>query len=132
MVKVPVEERNIVRVYELPNIKQDTIYVNTLVWIAKSFKSSRSVIEYKDKENGIIIGNGNIKYWQGILLSTLYFQIKINIKDYKIRITYDNLQSESLDIKKYVKTQKQINVIKPNVEKINISLINSIKKEDDF
>ena len=49
-------------IVEVAGVSKDVLYSNGLIWFAETFKDSRSVIEAKDREAGMIIGNGIINY----------------------------------------------------------------------
>jgi len=86
-------------VVELPNMNQKQIYDQSKIWMAKSFKSSNSVIQYEDVNTGTIIGKGNMKYpckgtWNCLanVDNLILFTIKVDTKDNKARITFNDLQ----------------------------------------
>jgi len=45
------------KIVELGKTKAD-IFNSSMQWVAQSFKSAKAVIQYSDKESGIINGNG--------------------------------------------------------------------------
>lgn len=85
------------RIVDVPNVKQDMVYEGARQWVAKSFKSANSVIQYQDKSTGSIIGKGNIDYpCQGIeclasAKSTIEFTLKVDSKDNKARVSFNDL-----------------------------------------
>ncbi len=78
-------------VKEIQMLKDD-IYNNTLLWMAESFRSSKAVIDLKDRELGTIVGNGvvDIKIGWGVY-TPARFKLKIDIKDNKYRLTFINV-----------------------------------------
>lgn len=85
------------RIVEIPNVKQDLIYEGSRQWVAKSFKSANSVIQYQDKSTGSIIGKGNMPFtctgWtcaNGLPYS-LDFTFKVDAKDNKARVSFSDL-----------------------------------------
>lgn len=54
--QVPISEY--VEVVELPNMNKNQIFNSSKIWIAKSFKSSNSVVQYEDAATGTIVGKG--------------------------------------------------------------------------
>lgn len=83
------------------NLSKNDIYNGTLLWLAETFKSSKSVIELKDKELGKIIGNialdlniDRLGIWP--VYQTYEFSLKIDIKDNKYRLTFTNVNDVSL------------------------------------
>src|SRR3972149_2220357 len=96
---IPSDSTTVQRVIEVPGIPKDIIYERSRIWIAKTFRSSKAVIEYENKETGVIIGNGIIHYINkkidpfGIYAAEIpvRFTMEENIRDGKIKITFDNL-----------------------------------------
>jgi len=60
-------------------------------WLTKTFRSSKSVIQYQDKEEGIIIGKGFTPIRMGLVPIDAWFTIKIENKENKSRITINDL-----------------------------------------
>lgn len=65
--------------------------------MAKEFKSSKQAIEFESKDSGIIMGNGKIPYKTGFWAKLMgdiqiYFVMKEEIKDNKIRVTFEKLR----------------------------------------
>lgn len=91
------EERTIVQVYEAPGFTKDQLYTTARMWIAQNFKSAKAVIEYENKDEGTIIGNGNIPFpckgfdCLGFGDTRVPFTMKVETKDGKIRITFTNI-----------------------------------------
>jgi Domain of unknown function (DUF4468) with TBP-like fold len=82
-------------IIEYPGLTKDVIFTRTLKWIANNFKSAKHVIEYQDKDAGVIVGNGvtDIKAEGALLGVNLEFTINIDIKDYKARYRFINLNT---------------------------------------
>lgn len=93
-------EKTLEIITEAPDFTKDQIFTGSKVWIAENFKSAKSVIEYENKEDGVIIGNGSTSYpctgmeclqagaatdWK------LNFTMRIDAKDNKFRTTFTNL-----------------------------------------
>lgn len=92
------EERTIVQVYEAPDYTKEQIYAATKMWIAENFKSAKAVIEYENKDEGTIIGNGIIRYPCGGAFSciakadwTVPFTMRVESKDGRFRLTFTNI-----------------------------------------
>lgn len=86
------------RIVEIPNVKQDVIYENSRQWVAKSFKSANSVIQYQDKTAGSIIGKGNVDFscanflkCYGRTQPVLEFTFQIDAKDEKARVSFSDI-----------------------------------------
>lgn len=77
---------------------KNKIFEESKIWIAKSFKSANSVIQYSDKETGSIIGKGTIKYpCDGVIDCGAFgedivnFTIKIDVKENKARVVFSDI-----------------------------------------
>jgi len=91
------EEMKTEKVYDVPGFKRDQIFTSSRMWIAENFRSAKAVIEYENKDEGTIIGNGNIKYpcknieclakadWR------VSFTMRVDTKDDKFRLTFTNV-----------------------------------------
>lgn len=94
----PVADLTIQKVIDVPGTSKDQIYDKSRIWIAKNFRSSKVVIEYENKETGVIVGNGIINYPVSGFMDAISkegwkvrFTMKEDIKDNKIRVTFENL-----------------------------------------
>jgi len=80
----------VIRDFEMP---RDRLFDTALLWLAESARSSKSVIDLKDKELGTIIGNGTstlgIAWGVNVPMS---FKLKIEVKDNKYRLTFSQVQ----------------------------------------
>ena len=82
---------------EVP-LAKNNIYDQTVIWMAESFKSSKAVVEIKDKELGVIVGNASVNAnisiakWLPPVYNLFTFKIKIEIKDGKFRMTFSNVK----------------------------------------
>jgi hypothetical protein len=123
-------------------IQKDKIYRQTKIWIAENFRSAKAVTEYDDKEQGTIIGNGNIKYpcagldcvakhdW------SVHFTMRVDTKDEKFRLTFSNLRISwppRVDSLGYhsayegpINLMSNLNVIKPKLLEFGDQIASSI------
>ena len=97
MATVKEEDKTFSKVYNTPGFSKEQLYEGGKIWIANTFKSAKAVIEYDNKENGTIIGNGYIKYpcngldciakgnWK------IGFTMKYEAKDERFRLTFESL-----------------------------------------
>lgn len=82
------------QIVECQGKTKEQLYVILNYWVTATFNDANSAIKLNDKENGcIIVGGyvGNAAYHMGGMSTysiSLRPIIKIDIKDYKIRITY--------------------------------------------
>src|SRR5690606_19003011 len=122
-------DRTFSSVVEAPGYTKDQIYQATKVWIAENFRSAKSVIELDSEKDGVIIGNGVIKYpCSGISCIAkndwkVPFTMRVDMKDQKFRISFSNIRltwpaSYSSGISSAahdgpVSTQGDMNAIKP-------------------
>jgi len=83
------------RVVEVENMSKDEIFVKSMEWFSRTFKESKSVIDYQDKEAGKIIGNGAVvHYFNMIVNGQVKFSVKIEAKENRSRITLSNFSSK--------------------------------------
>ena len=78
-------------VIEITGMKKDAIYLLISDWASTNFVSSKSAIDYQDKESGVISGKGNFP--AGV--NTIQSHFKIEIKDEKLRYTFTDFVSLS-------------------------------------
>ncbi len=103
------ESDNYIKVYEdLPYSKNElSIIANK--WMVGVFGSAKSVIQFSDKEEGIIIGKYNLHYApemysNGVILRSgieAYALIEISVKDNKTRIQIKPIGSWTVQEEKY-------------------------------
>ncbi len=92
-------------VFTAPGMPQDSIYEGVKIWIAENFKSSKAVIEYDNKAEGRLIGNGAAPYIcapPGVKASyscsikqaywLVLFTMRVDVKEEKYRLSFTNLQ----------------------------------------
>jgi len=96
----PVE---LTEVVEVGNKDQETIYNRTRQWFSQYFVSGKSVIDYEDKKEGTIIGNGIASIGSdpfGLIQYKIEYNVRIDTKDGKFRaltkiIKHTNTDSKS-------------------------------------
>lgn len=113
------------RVVDVPGASKDKIYDGTRMWIAENFHSAKAVLEYENKEQGTLIGNGNIKYpCQGIdCLAksdwSVHFTMRVDTKDGRFKLAFSNLRlswpaSSMMPANNVpLRTQGELDTIKP-------------------
>ncbi|MDZ8118492.1 DUF4468 domain-containing protein [Pontiella agarivorans] len=82
-------------VVTLTDHSSEDIYTGLKLWVAENLKSAKAVIDYEDKEKGIIICNGivpNIILKSGLSSIALQaeFKMKIEVKEGKARFTFSD------------------------------------------
>lgn len=70
------------------------VYERALQWIATNFRSSKAVLEYQNKEEGKIIGNGTTNFTMSLMDYPCYFTMQIDIKEGKYKVLFDNLHQD--------------------------------------
>lgn len=95
--EAPESEKTFERIVEVPGATKDRIFESTKIWIAQNFRSAKAVLEYENKAEGRIIGNGAINYpcsgmeclakgdWK------VMFTMQVDIKEQKFKQTFSNL-----------------------------------------
>ena len=90
---LPEVDRELIIYYDYNDLSKEIIYNRTISWIADSYKSPKSVIEFNDKDIGKIVIRGETDFkWQSFVGSALphicRYKFIIDIKDNKIRLTF--------------------------------------------
>lgn len=118
------------RIYEVAGDSKAELYVKSIEWLIDSFKDAKSVIQFKDKEEGIIVGkylmcSTKIGSGSGAYYEDLYAKIKINTKDNATRLIIEplgewNYDSGSLTVRNYSKNNAidEINGLIESYEKM--------------
>jgi len=73
---------------------KDEVFIKTMKWMTKTFQSAKAVIEYQDKEAGIVTGNGRLDMHNPVEQVYLDFVLTVEIKEGKVRLSFENLASE--------------------------------------
>ena len=86
-------------VTSVEGVGRDALYDGTKLWIAENFRSAKAVIDFENKEQGIIICNGvlpNIILDTGLVKmpQNASFKMKVEIKDAKMRLSFTQFQIE--------------------------------------
>ena len=97
MAPVADADRELVVVHDVPGVTKDRIFESSKIWIAENFRSAKKVIEYENKKDGVLIGNGAIKFpcsgieciakndWQA------RFTMRMDMKDNKVKLSFTNI-----------------------------------------
>lgn len=145
---LPETDKTVTAVVDIPGKTKDQIYIGAKTWIAETFRSAKAVIEVDSKEDGLIIGNGNIPYpcagaadCLGAGTFKVGFTMKCEIKDAKYRVIFSNIRiltpgqagvHSSGDNPIY--WQKDMDKIRPKLLELSDELASSIKgkSKSDF
>jgi len=139
-------ERSFERVFEAHGHTKEQIFNGTKIWIAENFKSAKAVLEFENKEDGTLIGNGIIPYpcsgLECIAKSDwkVPFTMRVDIKDQKFRLTFSNLHlswpasyNSTFGAQPAhdgpIARQSDIDAIKPELLKLGDQLLLSFSKE---
>jgi hypothetical protein len=87
----------IVEIVRSAPLKKEELFAQTVLWIAESFKSAREVIELKDRELGVVVGNGAVDMNIGPasflpVNMPVDFKIRIDMKDNRYRMTFSQVK----------------------------------------
>lgn len=83
----PEEIRTFEKVFEIPNTSKDDLYIRANTWFVNTFKSSKSVIQFQDKDAGKIMG----KYLMPMTYSECISTITVDVKENRARIHISGL-----------------------------------------
>ena len=72
---------------------QNELFISSMKWMTDAFTSAKAVIEYQDKEEGIIIGKGTaqVGIHDGSGKSSVEFTIRLEVKDNRARVTFKDM-----------------------------------------
>lgn len=90
-------------IIQAKGINKDEIFVKISTWIAQKYNSAQDVIQYSDKDAGVIICKGTFhhKFGSPGFYAQFYgyidYTLSIKMKDEKYRITVDNFTHRSDD-----------------------------------
>ncbi len=129
--RIPPEEAQLQKIYELQGMTKDVIFDKTIAWMAETFVSSKNVIELKDKENGKIIGKGVMRKTQMVGHSCTFTMI-IDIKHSRIRITLKNLRAmlgEDLRTTRPMQYRYEMDPMKPKLAELCDNLYHYLKNQ---
>ena len=121
------EEPKVQRIIEVNKLK-DQLYKLSNEGMSKIIKSSKAVIQYQDKKEGVIVGKGftSVKYFGR---ADTWFTMTMEIKDKKLRVTLEDIHIISGEFDIPLTTQEQWAKAKPELEKI-IDLFEIYVKEE--
>lgn len=91
------EDKDISAIYQIDGKSKNEIYKQVNVWISQNYKSAKDVIQYSSKEEGVIVGNGNMSYpCEGFDCITkgewkVKYTTQVDVKEGKFRISFTNL-----------------------------------------
>lgn len=122
-------------VVDIPNQSQEEIYNKARQWFSQYFVSGKSVVDYEDKKEGVIIGNGiaNNGSMMGLIKYEFYYNIRIDTKDGKFRalttITKHTNTDSNSTYDAVAVDQERINASKQKINELITQLKDYILKE---
>jgi hypothetical protein len=133
---IPEQDKSFESVYQIPNSSKDTIYNNTRIWMAENFRSSKDVIDYENKEEGILIGNGSMAYPHrgltslGSAIAKVSFSMRVDMKNDKFKLTFSKIKIyEPYDHStRDIYNKKELNLIKAKLLVFGNELQESVNK----
>jgi len=87
----------IIREAPLP---KDALFTQTVLWIAENFRSSRSVIQFQDRDLGTIVGNSSydmsvdgsfLPFFSPAAVPVTY-RVRIDVRDNRYRMTFSDVR----------------------------------------
>ena len=87
---LPPEEQIVRRVITVDR-PGDELYRLSMEWMAKTFRSAQDVIQYQDKEEGIIVGKGVVMIAWAFSPRPTHFTLTIEVRDGRARITFSDI-----------------------------------------
>ncbi len=79
------------RVIEIPGMPKNAIFKRSLKWMVQTFKT-KEVIEYQNKAEGVIIGNGVIPRPQSPInilgAGSILFDVREDVEDGKAKLSF--------------------------------------------
>jgi len=105
---LPPTESVVQKVVEAPGVSKERIFEKSGEWFARTFRQSmsgwveqnsrRTVIQYENRENGVLIANGAILYPHEGFTSESYktgwevrFTLEVDARDNKAKVTFNRL-----------------------------------------
>lgn len=79
-------------IIEVPGKSKSELFTATNVWFADNFVSSKSVIQYSDKEAGKVVGKYHSQVAVGLAYHETNQTVQVDVKDGKVRLTFRNPQ----------------------------------------
>jgi len=102
------EPINIQRIIEVTGSKDD-LYLLANEWMAQTYIASSHVIQYQDKDEGVIIGRAKTgTKFIGLGTYEFWYNMKIEARNDKVRVTLDDVygKGEVLDVSSTIKPEQ--------------------------
>lgn len=131
----PSEDLFIQRVSEVPGFSKEELFNGTKIWVAKSFSSALDVVQYANRDQGVIVGKTSIPHerpskFGGPDRLELRFTVVAETKDDKIRTTFKDLRlMGGFGFDPLLKSDME--VIRPKLEDSVRALVASFEKKTE-
>lgn len=86
----PSEVKGVTKVVEVPGVSKDDLFVRASTWMVDMFNSAKNVIQFSDKDAGVIKGKYIITFPQFLATGECEATITIECKDGKCRLIIDD------------------------------------------
>jgi len=131
---LPENQKQLQNVVMVNNESKQEIYRKVKMWIVENFVSAKSVIDYENPQQGIIVAKGNIQYPCSstdtcMMVSNWHvsFMMKIEVKNNKMRITINHISIVTPMSEREVNSVENMKVIKPKLLQLVNDLTNYVK-----
>jgi hypothetical protein len=132
----PPEDLFVQEVSDVPGFTKEELFNGGKVWVAKSFSADLDVIQYANRDQGVIVGKTSIPHeraakFGGTDRFELRFTVVVETKDDKIRTTFKDLRlMGGFGIDPLLASDME--VIRPKLEDSVQALIASFEKRSDM
>ncbi len=124
------EELVVQKIFEVPKTRE-AIWFASMDWMVDEFRSAKDVIQFSDKEQGIIIGKGFTEVTYTIMPVDTYFTLKIEAKDNKARITIYDPYIKTKDFTVKIETKAGLEKYRLRISIIMLSYERALFKQQD-
>jgi len=82
------------------SLPKDALFTQTVLWIAENFRSTRSAIQFQDRDLGTIVGNGSydmsidtgfLPFFSPVNVPVTY-RVRIDVRDNRYRMTFADVR----------------------------------------
>jgi hypothetical protein len=84
------ESKTFQEIFELPNQSKEDLYVKVNSWMVETFNSAESVIEFSDKEAGVVLGKYTFVFTDKIYFYQIRQNIEVSVKENKVKLEIKN------------------------------------------
>ena len=129
----PISKNDLIVVKVVEKVySKEKLFSLTNEWLARTFVSSKDVIDYKNEEEGKIICKGYLPInYTGLGNAYLRLILTIDVKDNKVRMVYECLYNEVNGMKSEIVNKFQVGKINEKINELMESFNNYINKSDD-